>query len=37
MSEIYENVSMAFGILCIAIVLCIPIVKSTRWYRVDCC
>lgn len=34
MSEIYENVSMAFGILCIAIVLCIPIVKSTRWYRV---
>lgn len=35
MSEIFENVSMAIGILAVVFVLSIPIVKSTRWYRVS--
>lgn len=34
MNEVIETIGIVIGALCVISVLCIPIVKSTRWYRV---
>lgn len=34
MNEIIETVGMVFGVLAILVIIAIPIIKSTRWYRV---